>query len=444
MGNLLLGKKATTSNDVLPYIGNRALDGKVAAMNRWEFHTFPAYMTVDIGQPYWIDRWVVSSQEAAGWPAGGNYVLTDFGLQGSLDGKSWAQLASVSGNTRAICDLKITAGKYQYVRLQVLSGNSINKKIGSCVEFEVYEATQTNSFLSNLVVSTGTLNPAFSPTIQAYTVIVENEVTSLTVTPSATDIKSIMVNGAVVASGTASQSINLTVGTNQIQVVVTPKIGNPRVYTISVTRKATPWLTNLIVKDTAGNIIPLTPAFASQTLSYSAETSYDLSSTPDSFGVILTPTTDAGNTIEVNGVSVASGASSATIPLTVGQNTISVYVTSADGVTVKKYGISILRASNALLSSLIVAYGKQPLTLVPVFNKYTQTYTASLTTASATAVSVKPTAAATGASITVNNISVTSGGMTNVSVVSGSNVITIAVTPVTGTKKTSYVVTVTK
>ena len=84
----------------------------------------------------------------------------------------------------------------------------------------------------------------------------------------------------------------------------------------------------------------LTPAFASSTTGYTASVANAISS------VTVTPTaTDAGATITVNGVSVASGAASASIPLNVGPNTITTVVTAPDGITTKTYTIDITRAA---------------------------------------------------------------------------------------------------
>jgi hypothetical protein len=57
--------------------------------------------------------------------------------------------------------------------------------------------------------------------------------------------------------------------------------------------------------------------------------------------ITITPTAaDAGSTIKVNGQAVASGHSSQNISLNPGQNTVTVVVTAADGVTTKTYTIT--------------------------------------------------------------------------------------------------------
>lgn len=100
--------------------------------------------------------------------------------------------------------------------------------------------TSNDATLSNLTISAGTLAPAFDSTVASYTDEVANEVTSVTVTPTAASItaQGITVNGITVASGTASSAIALEVGSNTISIVVTAQDGiTLMTYTITVLRK---------------------------------------------------------------------------------------------------------------------------------------------------------------------------------------------------------------
>ncbi len=59
----------------------------------------------------------------------------------------------------------------------------------------------------------------------------------------------------------------------------------------------------------------------------------------------VTPTVaDATSTVTVNGTTVASGAASQAITLSVGNNTINVVVTAQDSTTTKIYTITVTRA----------------------------------------------------------------------------------------------------
>ena len=111
----------------------------------------------------------------------------------------------------------------------------------------------TVSTLSELVVSSGTLSPAFSSSTTAYTLNVANSITSLTVTPTA-DVAAatISVNGSLVASGAASAAIALQVGTTAVTIIVKAEDGvSSTSYTVAVTR-ATQGSCTLTAKETEG------------------------------------------------------------------------------------------------------------------------------------------------------------------------------------------------
>ncbi|MEI5679504.1 MULTISPECIES: putative Ig domain-containing protein [unclassified Mesorhizobium] len=102
-----------------------------------------------------------------------------------------------------------------------------------------YEVPASNdASLSNLLISAGTLNPAFAPGTTGYTVSVPSTVSSLTLTPTAADTgATITVNGQSVTSGSASSGISLATGDTTITVVVTAQDGTTtRTYTVTVTR----------------------------------------------------------------------------------------------------------------------------------------------------------------------------------------------------------------
>ena len=93
--------------------------------------------------------------------------------------------------------------------------------------------------LSSLVLSAGTLSPAFTPGTLSYTLTVPGSTTATTVTPTnaQTSGGTITVNGTAVASGAASGSIALNPGSTSIAVVVNPAgAGSATTYTVTVTR----------------------------------------------------------------------------------------------------------------------------------------------------------------------------------------------------------------
>jgi hypothetical protein len=97
------------------------------------------------------------------------------------------------------------------------------------------ETAATN--LSDLTVSTGTLEPTFAGGTYSYGFTVANATTSLTVTPTGASATWIKVNGTVVASGAASGSIALSAGVNIIKVRVHETGKTDIEYTIYVTRE---------------------------------------------------------------------------------------------------------------------------------------------------------------------------------------------------------------
>ncbi|MEA5084757.1 MAG: InlB B-repeat-containing protein [Lachnospiraceae bacterium] len=98
----------------------------------------------------------------------------------------------------------------------------------------------SNSNLSALSISGGTLSPAFVSGTTSYTASVGNAYSSITVTPTVADGNAtVKVNGLAVTSGGATGEINLSVGNNIITVVVTAQDGTTsNTYTITVTRAA--------------------------------------------------------------------------------------------------------------------------------------------------------------------------------------------------------------
>jgi hypothetical protein len=104
--------------------------------------------------------------------------------------------------------------------------------------------------LTGLSVSGGTLDQNFSPYVSLYKVNVDHSVYGITVTPAAAaPDASVTVNGAPVASGSASPIIPLSLGRNTVKVEVTERSGTAAVYAIAVFRAGDP-----------GNVFPITEA----------------------------------------------------------------------------------------------------------------------------------------------------------------------------------------
>lgn len=98
----------------------------------------------------------------------------------------------------------------------------------------------TDADLLSLTIGNAVLSPAFDSTRTSYTAAVDNNIRSVTVTPTVKDTgnATVTVNGVKVASGSASGAINLNEGSNMIVVEVTAEDGKTtKTYTINLTRK---------------------------------------------------------------------------------------------------------------------------------------------------------------------------------------------------------------
>lgn len=300
----------------------------------------------------------------------------------------------------------------------------------------VTRAASTNANLSALALSAGTLTPTFASGTTSYTATVSNATTGLTVTPTLADgTATVTVNGASVTSGSASGSIPLSIGSNTITVVVTAQDGTTvKTYTVVVTRAAS---SNADLSGLALSNGTLSPSFDAATTSYTATVAYAVSS------LTITPTAAEGTaTITVNGDAVTSGHASSALPLTVGDNTVSVVVTAGDGVTTMTYTLTITRlpSSNTDLAGLALSTG----TLTPAFDPATTSYTATVSNAT-TSLSVTATVSDTNATLTINGDAAGSGNPAGpFSLDVGDNVVTAEVTAQDGTTTQTYTITITR
>ena len=105
---------------------------------------------------------------------------------------------------------------------------------------DTFTTLKNNALLSGLVLSKGTLSPVFAANTTSYTCTVNNNINSLTLTPTTADsTATVTVNGTPVTSGTASSTLALTQGDNVINTVVTAQDGTTTsTYTVTITRLA--------------------------------------------------------------------------------------------------------------------------------------------------------------------------------------------------------------
>jgi hypothetical protein len=325
MNNVAYGKPTTSSHFVKPFSSNRAVDGSTQPLNRWLANA-PCTLTVDLLKPTWVNRWAVYQMGAIGWQSP-SYNIKNYSLQGSLDGQNWTIVDTVSNNTASISDRTFQAIQYRFFRLAFSSGLNINPKLVSVSEFAIYEAPPTSSYLQSLSMSEGNLSPSFSSTIFEYTVDVEADINQIMLTPTSIDGATIKVNGHLVESGASSDPIILQTGLNEIDVVVTAKIGDAQsTYKIIVNRALNLYLKSLGLAYSGRG-------YSDSKLLTLNHTDVDYVDHIDvkAISVAITPITeDASLTITVSGQSVASGDTTNDISINASSNSIPIVVSKVD------------------------------------------------------------------------------------------------------------------
>ena len=290
----------------------------------------------------------------------------------------------------------------------------------------------TNTSLTGLTISVGTLSPAFATATTSYSVTEAYATSSIMVTATAASTAIILINGTAVASGSASTAIPLSVGKNTISVAVTDNGGTTvSNYTVTVNRSGNAALANFTI-----NAGTLSPAFASGTYSYGVTMPADVGS------ISITPTlADTTGTITINGKAVATGTASPNIQLALGSNTITTVTTAADGVTTQTYTLTAIRpTANANLAGLHLSNGS----LSPSFAAATLGYTASVAN-TITSITITPITSDPNATATVNGAAGTSGSASGpISLTVGANTIITVVTAQDGSTTKTYTVTVTR
>ncbi|MDG0794493.1 cadherin-like beta sandwich domain-containing protein [Cohnella ginsengisoli] len=191
-------------------------------------------------------------------------------------GNSWtvkvpADVTTIKLKINAINpDAKILMGANEFASGTVIPYTIIN----TTVPFQVRAADGTvpevfnsisisrlpssDASLSGLVLSHGTLSPAFASATTNYTANVGNAVESITVKPTASNGNAtVAVNDTTVQSGNQSELIPLRVGTNQITVEVMAQNGSRQKYTIIITRAGDtpPHLTSWSAHTSEGDVL---------------------------------------------------------------------------------------------------------------------------------------------------------------------------------------------
>ncbi|ASU34286.1 beta strand repeat-containing protein [Mucilaginibacter xinganensis] len=354
-----------------------------------------------------------------------------------------------STDAAATIQVRVNGGSYAAVSNGAASGalalNVGSNPIDVLVTAEdgattkTYTITVTRAPSINALLSSLTFNPYLKavtvsgPDYRDYISSVANSVSSITVKPVTQDpTATVTVNGTTVSSGTSSTPIALNIGANVITTVVTAQDGvTQNTYSITVTRQGDALLSSLKFSPP----LTITPVSGPYFKNYVGSLNSSVSSVQ-----VMPIAEDPTSTIKVNGVTVASGATSDPVALNMGANTINTVVTAADGVTTKTYSIVITRTYSTLLTSLkFNPYIKA----VTVSGTNYKDYTANVSNA-VSSVTVTPVAQDPSATITVNGTTVASGtASASIPLNVGDNTITTIVTApdASGTRTYSIVIT---
>lgn len=185
-----------------------------------------------------------------------------------------------------------------------------------------------NAFLSNLTVKVGntTSDIGFQATTYAYTYNVATDVASVTVNAVLADHEADFEGGGVVTLNAAGQS-------TAVPIVVTAADGTTKkTYTVTIKRAAAGASSIASLSDLSVTLVGST----ANLIAFDAdEFTFDAGERPYSFSVvnISATATDSGASISGTG----------DIPLSVGENTLHIYVTAADGVAYRHYTITVTR-----------------------------------------------------------------------------------------------------
>lgn len=194
-----------------------------------------------------------------------------------------------------------------------------------------------NADLAGLYLSSASLSPGFSPNTTSYTASVSSAISSVYIVPTAADNgASITVNGVGVASGSSSQSIYLSQGSNYINILVTAEDGyTQKAYSVVVTRSSS----NAYLSSLGISGYSLDQSF------YNTRTSYTVTVSSSHITVYAVPE-DSSASVSINGQTVSYGHASQSIYLSSGSNQIYITVTSSSGSSMTYY-INVYRSGSS-------------------------------------------------------------------------------------------------
>ncbi len=319
--------------------GGKTLNNYAQSWDIWGSNFFVGDGGWGSGGPVTLTKGLNSTTGFAQWSFTGNPSTRAAYINGTGNGSGAVAYYGDGGaplilGSRADGGTQLNGWISEYVTL----GSVLNTTDRQTVEnnqLAFYNFTNTN--LSNVSLSIGTISPSFAANTTAYTGSVANATSSITVTPtveiSGATIQ-VRVNGgsyATVASGAASSALSLNVGSNTIDVRVTALDGTTtKTYTITVTRNTLPTWTGATsnVWNLASNWSPAEiPASNANVVIGNSNNDPVLGSNTIVNDLTLNDTLVIGNTTltingAVSGSSVLRGASNSNLTITGTSGTI--------------------------------------------------------------------------------------------------------------------------
>ena len=272
--------------------------------------------------------------------------VTQIGITATADSNT--HIITFNGSQSNIVPLNIGSNT---ITIRVTSAD------GKATASYTLQVSRPRPVLTGLSLSAGQLQPNFRSGIAQYAATVGSDVTQVSITATAdSNTHTITFNGS------QSNIVPLNVGNNTITIRITTADGiATSIYTLEVSRPR-PALTGLSLS--AGQI---QPSFNPEMTQYTAIVSNDVTQ------VSIAATADSNtHTITFN------GSQSNIVPLNVGDNTIAIRITTADGMAMADYNLAIRRLSTATLTGLTAEVNSQLLTLRPNFSTIVLDYKASI------------------------------------------------------------------
>ena len=196
--------------------------------------------------------------------------------------------------------------------------------------------TSSDANLGTLSLSAGTLDPAFDMATTSYTASVGNDVSSVTVTATASHSSATMAQDP-------DNPVRLDVGATPITVTVTAGDGTTtKAYTVTVTRSPPGASTVATLSSLSLTGVTLNEEWAATTYAYTADVANSVEST-----TVAAMATDDAATVTLpdpNPVALAEGTT-----------TITVTVTAEDGTTTQAYTVTVTRAAAPTVPGVLVS-----------------------------------------------------------------------------------------